>query len=360
VSPLEEYRAKRDFEATPEPAGDRDAAAAAERRRFVIQEHDATRLHWDLRLEHEGVLLSWALPRGVPWSPDVDHLAVHTEDHPIEYLTFHGDIPEGSYGAGRMTVWDTGTYEPVELTDRKAVVVLHGERAEGRYALFRTRGRDWMIHRMDPPADPTRRRVPTDLRPMEATPGRLPRVNDGDWAFEVAWQGLRTLLTSSGGVVELHGPDGADVSSSFPEVRRIGRALGMSEVVLDGVIVHPGGEPSWVAKRVTLSSESAVRRHSTDHSLAFVAFDLLWLDGHPAMPLPWEQRRRLLDQLEIDGPAWRTPSAHRGDGEALLDAARAQGLPGLVAKRAESPYRAGERSKDWRRIPAAAPKREPA
>jgi DNA ligase D-like protein (predicted 3'-phosphoesterase) len=124
-------------------------------------------LHWDLRLEHEGVLLSWALPKCLPWDPEQDHLAVHTEDHPLQYLDFHGEIPEGSYGAGRMAIWDTGTYEPEKIEDGKVVVVLHGERAQGRYALFRTRGdRDWMIHRMDPPVDPERRHPPTDLRPM--------------------------------------------------------------------------------------------------------------------------------------------------------------------------------------------------
>jgi bifunctional non-homologous end joining protein LigD len=357
VSPLDEYRAKRDFEATPEPSGDRAPGDDAERRRFVIQEHDATRLHWDLRLEHEGVLLSWALPRGVPWGPDTNHLAVHTEDHPIEYLDFHGEIPDGSYGAGRMTIWDEGTYELLELTDRKAVIVLHGQRAEGQYALFQTRGRDWMIHRMDPPADPTRRPVPDDLAPMLASPGRLPRSDDG-WAFEVRWHGLRTLLTSSGGVVDLRDAEGADVSPKLPEVRRIGRALGMTEVVLDGVVIDPAGDGSWVERRLKLTSDSAVRRHANDHPLAFVAFDLLWLDGHEAMPLAWEQRRSLLEQLHVDGPAWRTPSTHRGDGDALLDAARSQGLAGLVAKKVDSPYRPGTTTKDWRLVPAR--KREPA
>src|SRR5499426_242819 len=131
---LDEYARKRDFERTPEPAG--------QRRRFVIQQHDATRLHWDLRLEHEGVLLSWALPRGLPWDPGRNHLAVHTEDHPLQYLTFEGHIPDGNYGAGMMFVWDEGTYVAEKLTDSKLTVVLHGRRSEGRYALFQTDGRN--------------------------------------------------------------------------------------------------------------------------------------------------------------------------------------------------------------------------
>ena len=152
----------RDFDATPEPSGDgSDGATPASR--FVIQQHDATRLHWDLRLERDGVLVSWALPRGVPWTPKVNRLAVHTEDHPLEYLDFEGDIPDGSYGAGNMFVWDRGTYEIEKWEDRKCTVVLHGAKVEGKHALFATRGRDWMIHRMDPPADPSRTPVPDDL-----------------------------------------------------------------------------------------------------------------------------------------------------------------------------------------------------
>src|SRR4051812_13764622 len=136
---LGEYKAKRDFEATPEPSGDATAQdATAPALRFVIQEHHARAMHWDLRLERDGVLPSWALPKGLPLDPKENHLAVHTEDHPIEYLTFASDIPEGEYGGGSMRVWDQGTYEPLEWTDRKVVIALHGQRAEGRYALFQT------------------------------------------------------------------------------------------------------------------------------------------------------------------------------------------------------------------------------
>jgi bifunctional non-homologous end joining protein LigD len=148
---LREYERKRDFEATPEPAG--GSTETADLPRFVIQEHSATRLHWDLRLEHDGVLLSWAIPNGIPQTPDENRKAVHTEDHPLEYLDFHGEIPKGNYGAGTMTIWDRGTYVPEKVEDRKVMVEFHGERVHGRYALFQTGSdpRDWMIHRMDPP-----------------------------------------------------------------------------------------------------------------------------------------------------------------------------------------------------------------
>ena len=152
---LREYERKRDLSATPEPPpGDGDAAGDAPAPRYVVQEHHARRLHWDLRLEHEGTLASWAVPRGIPVDPARNHLAVRTEDHPLEYLDFHGEIPEGEYGAGTMKIWDRGTYEEHKFRDDEVMVTFHGERVRGRYVLFRTRGDDWMIHRMDPPEDP--------------------------------------------------------------------------------------------------------------------------------------------------------------------------------------------------------------
>ena len=166
---LGRYRKKRDFGTTPEPrGGDADAAGAG---RFVVQEHHARRLHWDLRLEHDGALASWALPRGVPDHPDENRLAVHTEDHPLEYLEFEGDIPKGEYGAGTMRIWDSGTFEAEKFRDGEVIATFHGERLSGRYALFRTRGDDWMIHRMDPPADPGYEPMPERLH-ADARPPR--------------------------------------------------------------------------------------------------------------------------------------------------------------------------------------------
>ena len=197
---LDQYRSMRDFEETAEPAGVKpDPAGDADR--FVVQEHHATSLHWDLRLERDGVLVSWAVPKGVPADPRQNHLAVHTEDHPLEYLDFHGDIPEGSYGAGSMKVWDTGTYETHEWKDNKAVVTLHGARVDGRYALFQTRGNQWMIHRMDPPADPTREEMPTDLLPMSATAGTL------------HWRRLRHAMKTRRRTSTGHPPDSRAVAA---------------------------------------------------------------------------------------------------------------------------------------------------
>src|SRR5436190_18792309 len=171
---LEDYRAKRDFGRTTEPrGGDGEAESPAASGRFVVHQHNARNLHWDLRVEHDGVLLSWALPRGVPQLPDrsANRLAVHTEDHPLEYIDFEGEIPAGEYGAGRMSIWDAGSYQATKLRKDELIAEFEGERMLGRYALFQTRGRDWMIHRMDPPLDPERQPLPDELRPMLARRG---------------------------------------------------------------------------------------------------------------------------------------------------------------------------------------------
>jgi bifunctional non-homologous end joining protein LigD len=339
----------RDFDETAEPAGVKpDPEGDADR--FVVQEHHATSLHWDLRLERDGVLVSWAVPKGVPADPRQNHLAVHTEDHPLEYLDFHGDIPEGSYGAGSMKVWDTGTYETHEWKDDKAVVTLHGARVDGRYALFQTRGNQWMIHRMDPPADPTREQMPDDLRPAHATPGPLPDEADA-FGFEVRWSGVRALAFVEGGRIRLVDDGGTDVAGTFPEIRAMGRALGVTEVVLDGVLVAtgPDGRPDAerMARRLSVKSDSAVRRLVASVPVTYMVFDVLWLDGHPTMELGYEERRARLDDLGLSGPAWNVPAMHPGAGAALVEAARAQGLSGVVAKRLASAYPEGETSPDW-------------
>jgi bifunctional non-homologous end joining protein LigD len=214
---LGSYKAKRDFEKTPEPKGAK--RKRAKEARFVVQEHDARRLHWDLRLEHDGALASWALPRGVPEHPDENRLAVRTEDHPLEYLEFHGEIPKGEYGAGTMTIWDDGTYEAEKFREDEVIATFHGERMHGRYALFRTRETDWMIHRMDPPEDPGYEPFPeSNVRPMLARSGTLP-PREQQFGFEVKWDGIRTILFSDHGHVELRGRNGTDFTARYPEVR---------------------------------------------------------------------------------------------------------------------------------------------
>jgi bifunctional non-homologous end joining protein LigD len=360
---LQDYRRKRDPRATPEPAGSTPPPPAAEHGaapRFVVQEHHATRLHWDLRLERDGVAVSWAVPNGIPEDPKDNRLAVHTEDHPLEYLEFEGDIPKGSYGAGSMRIWDRGTYEEHKFDADKVEITFHGERLSGRYGLFPLKrskgepaGKDWMIHRMDPPADPTRQPMPERLQPMLARPGPLP-PRDDDWAFEIKWDGVRALVYSEPGRIRFESRNGNDVTNSYPELKAMNRALSSHRAVVDGEIVafDEHGRPSFsrLQSRMHVASEAAARRRSRDVPVTFVAFDLLWLDGHPLLALPYAERRARLKELGIDGPAWRTPDHVVGNGPAVLEASLANGLEGVVAKRLDSAYEPGRRSPCWLKV----------
>jgi bifunctional non-homologous end joining protein LigD len=356
---LQEYRAKRDFKRTSEPRGDdgagRETAASG---RFVVHQHDATNLHWDLRLEHEGVLLSWALPRGIPQLPDreANRLAVHTEDHPLEYIDFHGEIPAGEYGAGEMTIWDSGTYEAEKLRGDEVIATFKGKRLKGRYVLFQTRGKNWMIHRMDPPLDSERVLIPDDLRPMQPKKGSLPR-DESKFGFEIAWGGLRTMLWSEPGHVRKAEARGLeDVVMRFPELRRLARKLGSTEAVLDGelVVLDEDGHPSAerLRKRKGAGSDSVARRLSTKVPATLMIFDVLFHDGHLLVGEPYEKRRKRLEGMKLEGDFWQTPSYHRGDGKRLLTAARERRLAGLIAKRLDSPYEPGRRSDAWIKVDA--------
>jgi bifunctional non-homologous end joining protein LigD len=350
---LDRYRAKRDTGATPEPDGAViPGTEEGQAPRFVVQEHHARRLHWDLRLERDGVLASWAVPRGIPPGPERNHLAVRTEDHPMEYLEFHGDIPQGQYGAGTMTIWDRGTYETHKFRDDEVMVTFHGERVRGKYVLFRTRGDDWMIHRMDPPEDPDREPMPEKLLPMLARTGPLP-PDDGRWAYEIKWDGVRAIAFVQGGRLILHARTGRDISARYPELRPIAEALAGREVVLDGeVVAFDGARPSFqkLQSRMHLTSDSQIRRLAQQDPVHYIAFDLLYLDGRSLLDLGYDQRREALAGLGLSGPTWQAPAHHVGDGAALLEATRAEQLEGIVAKRLDCPYTPGRRSSGWVKV----------
>src|SRR5829696_3693723 len=348
---LDRYRSKRDFGATPEP-GPAEPDPAGGRDRFVVHEHHARRLHWDLRLERDGVLVSWGVPKGIPPGPERNNLAVHTEDHPLEYVDFHGEIPAGQYGAGRMAIWDAGTYETHKFREDEVMVTFHGERLHGRYVLFRTRGDDWMIHRMDPPEDPEREPTPERVEPMLARTGALPRDEAG-WAFEIKWDGVRAMAYVEGARLRLESRRGNDITPRYPELRELGRALGSREAVLDGeVVAFEGGRPSFqkLQGRMHLASEHAVRRLAASDPVVYIVFDVVFLDGRSLMPLPYEERRAVLLELGLAGPRWQTPAHHVGDGAALLELSRAQGLEGIIAKRLDCPYIPGRRSPGWVKV----------
>ena len=343
---LDTYRAKRDFTKTAEPAPEVEAPPS-ERLRFVIQEHHARRLHWDLRLERDGVGPSWAVPKGLPVEPGVNHLAVQTEDHPLSYFEFAGEIPKGEYGGGMVHIWDKGTYECDEWTDRKVEFVLHGERLQGRYVLFRTTGKDWMVRRKSPPQDPDREPFPElgSLVPMKATSSSTlpPAREDDQWAYEIKWDGYRALGFVQGGRLKLQSRNQRDVTEEFPEVRGLGEQLAAHEVVLDGELValDEDGKPSFGAMQ---------QRGRKRAAIVYMVFDVLYLDGHWVTSKPYRERRQLLEGLEIKGEAWQTPSAHVGDGKAILAASRAQGLEGLIAKKLDASYEIGRRSRCWLKV----------
>jgi bifunctional non-homologous end joining protein LigD len=208
---------------------------------------------------------------------------------------------------------------------------------------------------MDPPQDPDREPFPEGLRPMEPTPGKLPK-DDAAFGFEIAWGGRRVLVYGEGGRVRVEDEKGNDITDRYPELARLGRALGSHEAVLDGELVslneHDQPVPGTPDDRSDVQSDSALRREARDHPVAVMLFDVLYLDGHSTISLPYRDRRARLEGLKLSGSNWQTPAYHVGDGAALLEAARANGLPGVVAKRLDSVYRPGERTDDWRLVSA--------
>ncbi|GAA1976339.1 non-homologous end-joining DNA ligase [Catenulispora subtropica] len=352
---LREYRAKRDAARTPEPVpeggpksreGDREPI-------FVVQEHRATALHWDFRLEHDGVLVSWALPKGVPTDPRRNHRAVPTEDHPVEYADFAGRIPAGEYGAGTVATYDRGTYTLLKWTDDEVKVDLAGERLSGRYTLFRTGGADWMIHR-EKGQDPEPAPMPDTLRPMLAVLGPAPAPSDRGWAAEFKWDGIRALCRIEGGRARLRSRNGNDITDSYPEIKALAKTVSSAQLLLDGEIValDESGRVSFAALQGRFGAKSSeALRLSRTNPVSYLVFDLLHLDGRSTLELPYSARRELLEALELSGPNWQTPPSFPGTPVAdVLATARAAGLEGVVAKRLDSPYQPGTRSPAWRKI----------
>jgi bifunctional non-homologous end joining protein LigD len=347
VDKLQAYRGKRDAARTPEPVPGPGATSAGPGGTFVIQEHHARRLHWDFRLERDGVLVSWALPRGVPDDPAINHLAVHTEDHPLEYGGFEGQIPRGEYGAGDVTIWDHGTYETLKWASGEVKVMLHGERVTGGYVLFQTKGDQWMIHR-------ERAALPPALPPMLALTGPVPRDLDR-WALEMKWDGVRALAFIEKGQVRLMSRTERDITVAYPELARLGAATTHKQLLLDGevVVFGEGGWPEFEALQprmhVTSAAQAAVLARHTP--VMYLIFDVLQLDGRSLLELPYEQRRAQLDELALAGPSWQTPPWFPGsDYQAVRDVSVQHRMEGIVAKRLDSPYAPGVRTAAWRKL----------
>jgi bifunctional non-homologous end joining protein LigD len=350
VDRLREYRDKRDPARTPEPVPARASQAEGSEAggTFVIQEHHARRLHWDFRLERDGVLVSWALPKGVPDDPAVNHLAVHTEDHPLEYGSFSGTIPRGEYGAGAVTIWDHGSYETQKWSPREVKVLLHGQRVEGGYVLFQTHGNQWMIHRERAP-------LPAALRPMLAVSGSgMPRDSQ-NWALEMKWDGVRALAFIESGRVRLMSRTERDITVAYPELAGLGHATSHKQLLLDGEVVVFGadGWPEFEAlqPRMHVTSAAQAAQLAGQTPVTYLVFDLLYLDGRPLLELGYRERRALLDGLGLTGPFWQTPPWFPGeDFPAVQGVSKAQRMEGVLAKRLDSVYVPGDRTDYWRKI----------
>ena len=330
---LTKYRSMRDASKTPEPVP-KKAPMGGKNDLFVIQEHHARRLHYDLRLERDGVLASWAVPKNLPDTPAVNHLAVHTEDHPLEYLAFHGTIPKGEYGAGQMIVWDSGTYETEKFNDHEVIVTLHGNKIDGRYALIQTDGKNWLAHRMKEQKQPQA----GDLTPMLATEGSVERLKATQWSFEGKWDGYRVLVDANRGKLNLRSRRGRDVTGEYPQFEALAADLADHHVILDGeaVALDASGVPSF--------SEMQNRARST--RVEYWAFDILHLDGRSLMRAKYSDRRRLLEAL-AEGGGLIVPDRLPGDGPEAMEHARKQGWEGVVAKKRDSTYQPGRRSSSW-------------
>ena len=330
---LTKYRSMRDASKTPEPvpAG---APAAGQGNSFVIQEHHARRLHYDFRLERDGVLVSWAVPKNLPDTPAVNHLAVHTEDHPLEYGTFEGSIPKGEYGAGKVVIWDSGTYETEKFNDDEVIVTLHGSRISGRYALIQTNGDQWLAHRMK---DQKVFQL-DDITPMLAKEGSVENLKASLWAFEGKWDGYRLLVDADHGAIRLRSRRGRDVTKEYPQLDSLASDLTDHHIVLDGEVValDESGVPSF--------SEMQNRVRAT--RIQYWAFDLLYLDGRSLLRAKYRDRRRLLETL-ASGTCLIVRDLLPGDGVEALQYSRTHGWEGVVAKKRDSTYQPGRRSSSW-------------
>jgi bifunctional non-homologous end joining protein LigD len=343
---LSDYRRKRDPVKTPEPFGSK--GRGSKEPIFVVQRHDARRLHYDFRLEMNGALASWAVPKGVPLEPGQQHLAVHVEDHPLDYATFEGEIPKGEYGAGTVEVWDHGTYELVEEKKNGGLTVrLHGKRLAGTWALVPAHlsgdEKNWLIVRKrDESAPESRASGYRSYPPMLATlAAEVPR--GAGWIFEVKWDGYRAIADLAGGDATLTSRNGNDLTTRFPGVaRELVKAVKTTDCVLDGEVcaLDDGGRSSF----------SAMQQGKAGTPVVLYVFDVLEVEGEPLVDLPLVERRKRLEQLLDRRNKTIRLSEGFGDGRALYEAAKQQRLEGIIAKRLDSRYLPGRRTRDWLKV----------
>ena len=365
---IDAYREKRDFERTPEPPP--DSATERGTRTFVVHRHEARNLHYDLRLEMEGVLTSWAVPRGFSYDPKDKHLAVHTEDHPLMYETFSGVIPKGEYGGGTMTIWDRGRYEllkeadgPKAVAEGKLEIRLRGRKLRGEWHLVKTRSEkdEWILFKArDRYARDESEKAPffdlaqaieaplsESIEPMRAVVERPP-FSDPAWIFEVEFEGRRVGLRKDGSRVRLLAKSGEDLSARVPEIVKEALDLRAENAWIDGVLVavDASQRPSREKLEARLSGSSA-------EPVVFYAFDQLYYEEWDVRPLSLLDRKEILATVLPKLPHVLFVDHVHGRGEELHTVTAAAGLPAVLGKLASSPYVSGA-SADWCRVPAGA------
>jgi bifunctional non-homologous end joining protein LigD len=359
--PLAVYRAKRDPARTAEPvpaAG--QPLPVGNDDTFVVQEHHTPRgagerVHWDLRLERDGVLKSWAVPKGPPTEPGANRLAVPTEDHPLEYASFSGTIAAGEYGGGEVSIWDAGRYATEKWDDRHIIVTFDGSRLTGRYALFPLDDGAWNIRKLDATPPPQVEELTSEVSvplPMLATAAALPD-DDAAWGYEFKWDGVRAVAAVRRGALTLFSRKGTEITVRYPEVAKLPAALAGHDAVVDGEIVamDAAGRPDFGALQNRMHRTGPeVPRMAADKPVTYLVFDLLSWDGEDLLARPYSERRARLDALGIAGHRWVATPWFSGGGPGVLAASEENGLEGVVAKRLASPYRPGLRSPDWRKI----------
>jgi len=343
---LEKYSKKREFEKTPEPAA---IVIEGKGNQFVVHRHHASRLHYDLRLEKDGVLKSWAVPKGLPPAPGVKRLAVQTEDHPMEYLKFEGRIPKGQYGGGDMWVYASGRYEITKDKKDGFYFRLHSTAVSGEYRIYKIKNKDYLLERVDrPQVDWLHDRIDPML--AQAQKGI---INSDTYIYEVKWDGIRVVVSLDENKITLRSRNNIDLSKKFPELLTAEKSFRGTCGVFDGEIVclDKKGKPDFkeVIHRMKRSSENDIQRAMKSHPAFCYLFDLLYLDGRPVINEPLLRRREWLKDAVKKDSAYRL-SEPVEDGEALFSAAGELGLEGIMAKEKNSRYFPGKRTDTWYKI----------
>ena len=343
---LEAYTKKRDFTKTPEPAG---VAPDVTGSKFVVHRHHASRLHYDLRLEKDGVLKSWAVPKGLPPYPGVKRLAVQTEDHPLEYLTFDGAIPKGQYGAGDMWIYALGKYQITKDKKDGFYFRLNSKEVNGEYRIHKMKEKEWLLERVDQPQVDY---LHQDIEPMLADQDAVVPKGEG-YLYEIKWDGIRALITLEDGHIKIKTRNQRDVTAQFPELQIGEKAFRATNALFDAEIVclDPAGKPVFkrVINRLMSTGETNIQKLTKSNPAFCYIFDCLYLDGRSLVNEPLLRRKEwLADTIRPETP-YRV-SEHVDDGPSLLEAAREHNLEGIMAKRADSKYMPGRRTDLWLKV----------